>query len=595
MGRKKRSTSRKRDGRRTALIAGITLTVVSVFLLSAAVVPAGTGPVGRFVHARFLAPLFNKVTTLPGLYAAAVGIVLLWAQRRVRCIVGLTCLLFVAVIAAELLLSDEEALAFHLEGGHGAYLGFLLHVPITRLIGHVGLTLMLGAVLLAGAFLLVPQKLWLQGWRRLRQRLAAKRAARRSRKARPAKTKEAAARPPRRRTKKERAAVSAGDEAAAEVPRIELNLERYNRQLTKVPTGLFAEHTSFDAALRAGERREEIIEAFAAVDVPIKVGQVKRGPSFEQYEILPGKGVRVAKIKSSIEDVSVRLKQRLTISKNRSRSLVLEVPLAERQVIPCGFLLEDPSDDAMALPVAVGVDAEFQPFSVDLTELPHLLIAGTTGSGKSVFLKTLIASLMYHLTPDEVRLVLVDPKRVEFSVFAASSFCACRPITDFAQVSPLFETLVSEMEQRYESLERQGVSDLKQYNAAVELRRRRPYLVVVVDEFADLLMQNVPGFEDAVIRLAQKARAAGIHLVMATQRPSADVIKGRIKTNIPGRIALSVSSRVDSKIILDAAGAENLNGNGDLICLCPAFRDGVRLQGAYITDAEIKMIIAAKQ
>jgi S-DNA-T family DNA segregation ATPase FtsK/SpoIIIE len=150
------------------------------------------------------------------------------------------------------------------------------------------------------------------------------------------------------------------------------------------------------------------------------------------------------------------------------------------------------------------------------------------------------------------------------------------------------------MEARYELLEEAGVSDIRRYNADVEPDKRRPYIVVVIDEFADLLMQGVEGFEESIIRLAQKARASGIHLVLATQRPSADVIKGLLKTNIPGRIALSVSSQIDSKIILDMQGAENLTGNGDLICLCPAFRDGIRLQGAYITNDEIKKIIEAK-
>ena len=201
---------------------------------------------------------------------------------------------------------------------------------------------------------------------------------------------------------------------------------------------------------------------------------------------------------------------------------------------------------------------------------------------------------MYHLTADEVRLVLIDPKRVEFGVFSSTPFLACDIITDFEKVPPVFESLVREMEARYALLEEAGVSDLRRYNADVEPNLKRPYIVVVIDEFADLLMQNVEGFEDSIIRLAQKARASGIHLVLATQRPSADVIRGLLKTNIPGRIALSVSSQVDSKIILDMPGAESLTGNGDLICLCPAFRDGIRLQGAYITNDDIKKIIDAK-
>ncbi len=209
----------------------------------------------------------------------------------------------------------------------------------------------------------------------------------------------------------------------------------------------------------------------------------------------------------------------------------------------------------------------------------------------STYIKTLIASIMYHLTPDEVRLVLIDPKRVEFGIFSSSLFCACDIITDFEKVPPIFEALVSEMEAGYELLEHASVSSIRQYNAGVKPQLRRLYIVVVVNEFADLLMQNEEGFEDAIIRLAQKARASGIHLVMASQRPSVDVL---LKTNIPGRNALTVSSQVDSKIILDTTDAESLTGKGDLICICPAFRDGIRLQGAYISNEEIHKIIDAK-
>jgi S-DNA-T family DNA segregation ATPase FtsK/SpoIIIE len=382
--------------------------------------------------------------------------------------------------------------------------------------------------------------------------------------------------------------------SASEAKPAPLKLDLYNREFVKIPTGLFEEHTAFNTSLPAGTRRQEIIDAFASVNITVDIGEIRRGPSFEQYEIIPGIAVKAAQIRSCVEDVSLRIKQKVNISRKSGGSLAIEVPLAERQTVPYGFLLENTADDDMEIPIAVGVDACFAPFSVDLVELPHLLIAGTTGSGKSIFLKTLIASIMYHLTPDEVRLVLIDPKRVEFGIFSSSPFCACDIITDFEKVPPIFEALVSEMEVRYELLERAGVSGIRQYNADVEPQLRRPYIVVVVDEFADLLMQNVEGFEDAIIRLAQKARASGIHLVMATQRPSADVIRGLLKTNIPGRIALTVSSQVDSKIILDTIGAESLTGKGDLICICPAFRDGIRLQGAYISNEEILKIIDAK-
>lgn len=362
----------------------------------------------------------------------------------------------------------------------------------------------------------------------------------------------------------------------------------------KVPTGLFEKQTSLNTSLAAGTRRQEIIDAFALFHIGVDIGDIKRGPAFEQYELIPGQGVKITQIRNCVEDVSLHLRQKVIIGRKTDASLTIEVPLAERQVVPYGFLLEDKRDDALEIPIAVGVDASFSPFSIDLVDMPHLLIAGATGSGKSIFLKTLVASIMYHLTPDEARLVLIDPKKVEFGVFSSSLFCACDVITEFEDIAAVFEAIVLEMERRYELLEHAGISDLRQYNAGVEPRLQQPYLVVVIDEFADLLMQKVEGFENRMIRLAQKARASGIHLVLATQRPSADVIKGLLKANIPGRIAFSVSSQVDSKIILDMGGAENLTGKGDLICICPAFREGIRLQGAYITNEEIQRIIATK-
>ena len=376
--------------------------------------------------------------------------------------------------------------------------------------------------------------------------------------------------------------------------RFKLKLERYNRAFVKVPTGLFEKQTSLNTSLAAGTRRQEIIDAFALFHIGVDIGDIKRGPAFEQYELIPGQGVKITQIRNCVEDVSLHLRQKVIIGRKTDASLTIEVPLAERQVVPYGFLLEDKRDDALEIPIAVGVDASFSPFSIDLVEMPHLLIAGATGSGKSIFLKTLVASIMYHLTPDEARLVLIDPKKVEFGVFSSSLFCACDVITEFEDIAAVFEAIVLEMERRYELLEHAGASDLRQYNAGAEPRLRQPYLVVVIDEFADLLMQKVEGFENRMIRLAQKARASGIHLVLATQRPSADVIKGLLKANIPGRIAFSVSSQVDSKIILDMGGAENLTGKGDLICICPAFREGIRLQGAYITNEEIQRIIATK-
>ena len=599
MGRSKKA-ARKGSRAKTilkknpAVICGILLCVIGILFVVVALSPASLGKVGRLIHERFLAAVFGRASVLTGAYCLGLGLVLLVARAKVKYIAGLTCLFISTLVITDVLLGATQGAETDEAAAHGVCIGHVLRSTAKNYLGSAGLVLLLLALLGCGIFLLMPKPILASLLRRLR-------AYRERRKSSPPASTSVwpttEQEPSVSRGATEKAPPPSGEapsQLAEQAKPIRLMLELYNREFVKIPTGLFEEHAEFDTSLPAGTRRQEIIDAFASVNIAVDIGEVRRGPSFEQYEIIPGKGVKAAQVRSCVEDVSLRVKQKVHVSRKAGGSLAIEVPLAERQTVPYGFLLEDTADDAMEIPIAVGVDTSFAPFSVDLVELPHLLIAGTTGSGKSIFLKTLIASIMYHLTPDEARLVLIDPKRVEFGVFSSSLFSACDIITEFREVPPVFASLVLEMEARYELLADAGFSDIRQYNTSVEPNRRRPYIVVVIDEFADLLMQNVEGFEEAIIRLAQKARASGIHLVLATQRPSADVIRGLLKTNIPGRIALSVSSQIDSKIILDMSGAENLTGNGDLICLCPAFRDGIRLQGAYITNEDIQKIIAAK-
>ncbi|MCP4453942.1 MAG: DNA translocase FtsK [Planctomycetes bacterium] len=589
------SAHKKPFFKRPHIIAGMLLLVCGLALLVVALMPKSVGSAGAWLYDRILFELFGQASPLAGLYCLGLGAGLLFLKRKILWGTGLTCLLLPALVLANALFTQtsEDPLA---PAVPSVKLGHLFGSVISHYIGTAGLTIVSLGIFLCGILLLTPGVVWIHllekimaSWRQRKSRSG--QAASDSKAGKSASTRQSET--PQKAPAVETLAASSSD-IPSDVLRAQLNLAPYDQEFVKIPNGLFEEHTVFDRSLPVGAQRQAIIDAFASFSVDIEIGDIKRGPSFEQYEIIPGKGVKVAQIRSRGEDVSLLLKNRIHLGKMAGNSLVAEVPLQDRQVVPYGYLLEDTADDHMKIPVAVGVDASFSPFSVDLAELPHLLIAGTTGSGKSVFVKTLIASILYHLTPNEARLVLIDPKRVEFGVFASSLFCACDIITDFEDVPPVFNALVAEMEHRYSCLEKANVSDLNQYNASVPADQQLPYIVVVVDEFADLLMQNAEDFEQPAIRLAQKARACGIHLVLATQRPSADVIKGLLKTNIPGRIALSVSSKVDSKIILDTSGAENLTGKGDLICLCPAFRDGIRLQGAYITNEEIQKIMATK-
>ncbi|MFC1780761.1 DNA translocase FtsK [Planctomycetota bacterium] len=606
MARRKKNAKQRSAGKETVrkkriFVSGILFTALGILLVVIAFAPASMGAIGRLIDEKFLTVLFGKASILSGLYCLGFGLVLLAVQNKSKCIIGLTCLFIPALVIADALFPTTQTAVTASVVEPGVPIGHFLSSKTMSFAGSAGLVLLIFAFLLCGIFLLIPKPLlirllkWM--WARLRKTTFSYKASR-NQKSEKVKTQNQHEEVP------EKTHADAGTspytvkeippESAVESKLFKLKLEQYNREFVKIPTGLFEEHITFNQSLPVGTRRQDIIDSFASFNIKVDIGEIKRGPAFEQYELIPGKAVKASQIKNCVEDVSLRIKQKINIGKRTGTSLNIEVPLAERQIVPYGFLLEDTADDTFEIPIAVGVDASFSPFSVDLVELPHLLIAGTTGSGKSIFLKTLLASIMYHLTPDEVRLVLIDPKRVEFGIFSTSLFCACDVITDFEEVPPVFEALVLEMEKRYELLERAGASDIRKYNADTEPQLQQPYIVVVVDEFADLLMQNIEGFEERIIRLAQKARASGIHLVLATQRPSADVIKGLLKTNIPGRIALSVSSQIDSKIILDMSGAENLTGKGDLICICPAFREGIRLQGAYISNEEILKIITAK-
>ncbi|MER2261034.1 MAG: FtsK/SpoIIIE domain-containing protein, partial [Psychrobacillus sp.] len=244
---------------------------------------------------------------------------------------------------------------------------------------------------------------------------------------------------------------------------------------------------------------------------------------------------------------------------------------------------------------ALGLDLTGKPVTIDLRKMPHGLIAGATGSGKSVFINSLLVSLLYKATPDELKLLLIDPKMVELAPFNHIPHLVSPVITDVKAATAALKWAVEEMERRYQLFAHIGVRDISRYNTlATEKRQfaqKLPYLVIVIDELADLMMMAPTEVEDAICRIAQKARACGIHLVLATQRPSVDVITGLIKANIPTRIAFSVSSQIDSRTILDQQGAERLLGRGDMLYQGNGMSSPVRIQGTYVTDEEIESVI----
>lgn len=337
---------------------------------------------------------------------------------------------------------------------------------------------------------------------------------------------------------------------------------------------------------------EKIRLKFQEFGVAIDIKQTFVGRSIIKYTFKPSRGVRMKDFERYEKDIAIALKAnsvRIEAPIMGTDLVGIEVPNPERT-----FIKFDPSDEKTAnslrsgtLSIPVGVDIYGNTVTKDLADMPHLLVAGATGSGKSVFLNVLIHALVAQNTPEEMKLVLIDPKRVELAAFKSLPHILARPIYEVGEALKVFKWLIEQMEYRYETFEGVGARNIDEYNAS---NSRMDKIVVVIDEFADLIIQNKeqkmqgePNYtEFAIVRLAQKARAVGIHLVIGTQRPSVDVVTGLIKANIPTRIAFATAQGVDSKVILDREGAENLIGKGDLLFLDPSRRDLQRLQSFYV-------------
>lgn len=315
--------------------------------------------------------------------------------------------------------------------------------------------------------------------------------------------------------------------------------------------------------------------------------EILRGPTITTHELLPGIGTRVASIQRLSDDVARALgvaSVRILAPTAGKTTVSIEVPNPTRQVVGLRPLIEE-YDFLSRIPVFLGRDVVGKPVIADLTKWPHALIAGTTGSGKSVCISTIIMSIIYMKNPTEVQLVLIDPKMVELSMFAGIPHLRGPVVTATSDAVATLTHLVAEMEARYTTLMSHKVRNISGYNGLAGISPL-PYIVCIIDEMADLIM-TCDSVEDLIVRIAQKARAVGIHLVLATQRPQANVITGLIKANMPTKIAFQVSSKLDSRIILDANGAESLLGQGDGLYLPSGVVQPIRIQGTYITDREI--------
>lgn len=347
--------------------------------------------------------------------------------------------------------------------------------------------------------------------------------------------------------------------------------------------------------MQTARKLEATLESFG---VRAKVLEVVRGPSVTRYEIQPDIGVKVSRIVSLTDDIALALAAkdiRMEAPIPGKSAIGIEVPNNEVSIVTMREVMETPyfQDAQSKLSIAFGRDISGQTIVGNLARMPHLLVAGATGSGKSVCINGIITSILYKAKPDEVKFLMVDPKMVELNVYNGIPHLLAPVVTDPKRASLALKKIVVEMEKRYELFSKSSTRNIEGYNTLMKDNPSAvlPYIVVIVDELADLMMVAAHDVEEAITRLAQMARAAGIHLIIATQRPSVDVITGVIKANIPSRIAFGVSSQVDSRTILDMAGAEKLLGRGDMLFMPMGSSKPVRVQGAFMSDQEVENIV----
>jgi len=377
-------------------------------------------------------------------------------------------------------------------------------------------------------------------------------------------------------------------------------------ELLAQPEGDFSER----AEKMVRRQAESLENALTTYEIDAEVTGIDTGPTVTLYSVQLAPGTRVARINSISSDLARSLGApniRIVPTMAGKTTIGIEVPNSSREKVRLMELISSGAADGMVLPMFLGKDASGEPLVEDLVKMPHMLIAGTTGSGKSVCINSIIMSWLFLKRPDEVKLILVDPKMVELSMFGDIPHLACPVVTEMNRAAAILDWAVRKMEERYELFRASGVRDIGSFNALTEEEKRErlqpendledakipksvPYVVFIIDELADLMMTNKE-VEQAIVRIAQKARAVGIHLILATQRPQANVVTGLIKSNMPCRISFKVSSGMDSRIVLDAKGAELLLGQGDMMLVTPRNPEVRRAQGTLVDDGESRKVV----
>ncbi len=341
-----------------------------------------------------------------------------------------------------------------------------------------------------------------------------------------------------------------------------------------------------------------LVETLKSFRINVQEIQHSRGPTITRYELRPEAGVRVRSIANLVDDIALSLATsgvRIEAPIPGKPFVGIEVPNKVRATVYLRDLIENSqfTDAKSKLTASLGMDVGGNPIYFDITKMPHMIIAGATGMGKSVCINSIIISILYKARPEDVKLILIDPKKVEFNLYKDMPHLYCPIVSEPKKAAGALASAVAEMERRFELIEEVGVRDIASYNSATEndpYKEHLPHMVIIIDELADLMMTAPDEVETAICRLAQKARAAGIHIIIGTQRPSVDVITGLIKANIPSRIACTVASQVDSRTIIDIAGAEKLIGRGDMLFAPVGASKPIRVQGAFVSDTEVENV-----
>lgn len=343
----------------------------------------------------------------------------------------------------------------------------------------------------------------------------------------------------------------------------------------------------------------KLVETLRSFKVRTKIVNVSRGPTITRYELVPEEGIRVRAIANLVDDIALNLATsgvRIEAPIPGKSAVGIEVPNRVVATVFARELIENPkfAQAPSKLTVSLGMDVAGEPVYLDIAKMPHLLIAGATGMGKSVCINSMLVSLLYKASPDEVKLILVDPKKVELNIYNGLPHLLVPVVSDPKKAAGSLHWAVTEMERRFDLIESVGARDIKGYNAATKDDPEKeflPYVVIIIDELADLMMTAPDDVEESICRLAQKARAAGMHLIIGTQRPSVDVITGLIKANVPSRIAFTVSSQTDSRVVIDMAGAEKLIGRGDMLYAPVGSIKPIRVQGAFVSEQEVEAVV----